>query len=187
MAISKIILNGVTQMDVTGTTAVAYDVASGKKFIRVDGTEGTGTASGGGSIEMESGVYTVVSDSTTGIEIPFTNVHSDPPVIFCIVRDVADEEFSNYPVSVMALSGVNFAEALNASAIETKATSPYHVVGLATRYSRTSSSMSITGLNCTTDAATTWSMYATATKISTGPTDTVRAGKYKWFAIWKCW
>ena len=48
MAISKLIFNGVTQMDVTGTTAVAADVASGKYFTKVDGTLGTGTASGGG-------------------------------------------------------------------------------------------------------------------------------------------
>ena len=48
MAISKIRLNGVTKMDVTGTTATVSDVASGKVFTQVDGTTGTGTASGGG-------------------------------------------------------------------------------------------------------------------------------------------
>ena len=47
MAISKLIFNDTVQMDVTGTTAVASDVASGKAFTLVDGTEGTGTASGG--------------------------------------------------------------------------------------------------------------------------------------------
>lgn len=46
--ISKLILNGVTQMDVTDTTATVSDVASGKVFTQVDGTTGTGTASGGG-------------------------------------------------------------------------------------------------------------------------------------------
>lgn len=45
--ISKLILNGVTQMDVTDTTATVSDVASGKVFTQVDGTTGTGTASGG--------------------------------------------------------------------------------------------------------------------------------------------
>lgn len=49
MAISKLILNGVTQMDVTDTTATVSDVASGKVFTQVDGTTGTGTASGGSS------------------------------------------------------------------------------------------------------------------------------------------
>lgn len=37
--------------DVTGTTAVASDVAQGKTFFLADGTEATGTASGGGGGE----------------------------------------------------------------------------------------------------------------------------------------
>jgi len=56
MAISKIIYQASASatpevwMDVTGTTATVSDVASGKKFILANGTEGTGTASGGGGI-----------------------------------------------------------------------------------------------------------------------------------------
>lgn len=53
MAISKLILNGVTQMDVTDTTATVSDVASGKVFTQVDGTTGTGTASGGGGASVD--------------------------------------------------------------------------------------------------------------------------------------
>lgn len=49
MAISKIILNNVTQMDVTNITATEADVALGKTFLLADGTLGTGTGSGGGS------------------------------------------------------------------------------------------------------------------------------------------
>ena len=55
--ISKLILNGVTQMDVTDTTATVSDVASGKVFTQVDGTTGTGTASGGQNIIEMHNVY----------------------------------------------------------------------------------------------------------------------------------
>lgn len=48
MANNKIIYNGNTLIDLTGDTAVAADVASGKTFHLADGTQATGTASGGG-------------------------------------------------------------------------------------------------------------------------------------------
>lgn len=46
MAISKLILNGNVQMDVTGTTAIESDVRTGKKFTKVNGVEVTGTDPG---------------------------------------------------------------------------------------------------------------------------------------------
>lgn len=48
MAISKITLNGVIQMDVTDTTAEAADVANTKYFYTNAGIKTQGTASGGG-------------------------------------------------------------------------------------------------------------------------------------------
>ena len=51
MAISKIILNGVTQMDVTDTTATAPTVEAGLYFYGADGEKTLGTGSGGGTVE----------------------------------------------------------------------------------------------------------------------------------------
>lgn len=48
MANNKIIYNGTTLIDLTEDTAVAADVAQGKTFHLADGTQATGTASGGG-------------------------------------------------------------------------------------------------------------------------------------------
>lgn len=43
MAISKIIVNGTTNLDVTQTTATAADVLYGKTLVVADGTTATGT------------------------------------------------------------------------------------------------------------------------------------------------
>ena len=51
MAISKIILNGVTQMDVTDTTATSATVYAGEYFYGADGEKTLGTGSGGGTVE----------------------------------------------------------------------------------------------------------------------------------------
>lgn len=46
MAFSKVILNGVTLMDVTNTTAKEEDVNYQKVFVKADGNQSTGTNMG---------------------------------------------------------------------------------------------------------------------------------------------
>lgn len=85
MAISKLIFNNVTQMDVTTITATEADVASGKTFLLADGTVGTGTASGGG------GSPTIDSLSVTPTESEQTfnssSVDGYKPVIVGAISD----------------------------------------------------------------------------------------------------
>ena len=59
MAISKVILNGEVQMDVTDTTAVAGDVLTDKYFYGADGVKTVGVNSGGSSNIQNSKRYTV--------------------------------------------------------------------------------------------------------------------------------
>ena len=73
MAVNKVVQsNGTTLIDITPTTAVASDVASGKIFFLADGTQATGTGDGGGSVTWETlyeGNATIVSSSPNYISI----------------------------------------------------------------------------------------------------------------------
>lgn len=72
MAISKIILNGVTQMDVTDTTATAQTVEAGLYFYGADGEKTLGTGSGGGDIEPYENDVTFIDDYTGKIVYAYT-------------------------------------------------------------------------------------------------------------------
>ena len=69
MAISKLILNGVVQMDVTGSTVAQGDVVSGETFVGCDGEEHTGSL-GTGSATTPTTTITAnptISVSTGGL------------------------------------------------------------------------------------------------------------------------
>lgn len=71
----------ITAVDISDTTAVAADVASGKYFYTANGTKTAGTASGGGSLPTlitktitTNGTYTASSDSADGYSSVTVNV-----------------------------------------------------------------------------------------------------------------
>ena len=67
--------------DVTPTDAVESDVASGKVFFKSDGTQSTGTASGGGSVQYDTKTVTASNYPTS---LQFTNMKGRPK--FFVVR-----------------------------------------------------------------------------------------------------
>lgn len=74
MAFSKVILNGTTLMDVTGTTAKEEDVNYQKVFTKANGNQSTGTNMGVIEIlfEQDSNGYIILDDdayivSATGV------------------------------------------------------------------------------------------------------------------------
>lgn len=105
--ISKLILNGVTQMDVTDTTATVSDVASGKVFTQVDGTTGTGTASSNptvGTHNVELGQYTPTA--TGGFSFSTTVPNTATVLWACVWLDDASV-LSNYSTAnIMTASAI---------------------------------------------------------------------------------
>lgn len=72
MAISKIILNGVTQMDVTDTTATSATVYAGEYFYGADGEKTLGTGSGGGTVEAVEKDVNFIDDYDGTIAYSYT-------------------------------------------------------------------------------------------------------------------
>lgn len=72
MPISKVILNGVTQMDVTDTTAEAADVTAPEVFYSSNGTRTVGTGTGGAVLSVNGQTGTVVLTATDVGALPDT-------------------------------------------------------------------------------------------------------------------
>lgn len=51
--VNKVVFGAVSIIDITPTTAVEEDVAAGKIFFKADGSQATGTASGGGVVTRQ--------------------------------------------------------------------------------------------------------------------------------------
>lgn len=85
MAISKLILNGVTQMDITDTTATADKILSSYGAYGADGTWMDGVASMSGGLEYEMGVFEPEEDVVRPT-ITFANTHAIAP-FYVLISD----------------------------------------------------------------------------------------------------
>ena len=163
--------------DVSGTTATASDVATGKTFFDALGSLTTGTASIG--IDYEVGEYKPGSD-TAQPTITFTKTHTGRP-IFALISDVTGDTASQN--SMCFWWAVNWYDA-NGTGVRVSSSQQYY---MRTQYGyKTSSSITQTGTNVNNTSNI--SNYVSATNFTTtsGSSYYFRSGRtYKWIAVWK--
>lgn len=94
MAISKIIIDGVTKMDVTSDTVEASNLLSGYTALKNDGTDITGTASAGPTVLVDS-----VTINNSQIGITFSNISSIPS-FFIVINSTTNTSNKSQPVCV---------------------------------------------------------------------------------------
>lgn len=94
--------------DTTPTTAVESDVASGKIFIKADGSQATGTASGGGG-EVNIDTKTITNSDATDNSIQFTGLLGEPKAFFvrCTTSLSRSSSYRHYYVATMRFNGTN--------------------------------------------------------------------------------
>lgn len=98
--------------DVTGTTATAADVASGKVFYAADGTQTTGTASGGASwTKIAETTYTASTTSTSATTIASWDVGAsavtNARMVYIRIRDTAGKRAGYFYGSDSFYMGTN--------------------------------------------------------------------------------
>lgn len=92
MAVSKVAFDGHTLIDLTGDTATAADVATGKTFHLANGEQATGVNTGGitptGTLNISTnGIYDVTSYASADVDIPDTEAHFPESVSLTITLD----------------------------------------------------------------------------------------------------
>ena len=86
--------------DASVTTATESDVASGKIFIKADGSQGTGTASGGGGSGYQVASTTKKMGSSNATQIQFTGLSGQPHAFMCMLDQQSSLGSTRYVIAV---------------------------------------------------------------------------------------
>lgn len=106
MAVNKVVQsNGTTLIDITPTTAIASDVASGKIFFLADGTQATGTSSGTPSATAHTIYFEFSDDTNTTI-----TAYWDDSFISNAITATTPTTYGGKTVTLAQLDGVTWYE-----------------------------------------------------------------------------
>lgn len=100
---NKVIFNGVTLIDLSDTTAVQSDVASGKSFYTASGQKLLGTASGGGTPSATQHTILFEFEDTTSASI---TAYYDSAFISSAITATTPTEYGGKTVDSASLDGV---------------------------------------------------------------------------------
>lgn len=199
---NKVVYGNTTIIDITDTTAVASDVATGKYFYLATGQRVQGSSTSGleGPVTQDAQGFLVLSNQATPIDseietgiytpstdiaqptINFAKTHNDRP-FFVMISDASTEVASQNSNYWWAL--ISFYDALG--------TFPGSYYYARTQYLYQSASSSATGgynisrLSGTTSSSIEYWLTSSEFNPSTGGTSRYwRSGRsYKWIAVWK--
>lgn len=130
MAVNKVVQsNGTTLIDITMTTAVESDVASGKIFFLADGTQATGVSSGTPSATQHTIYFEFENETTASIIAYFDN-----PFISNAITATVPKTYDSKTVTLAQLDGVTWYEVssgipLNTELVDYNAVRTGYVVG----------------------------------------------------------
>ena len=100
MAVSKVILNGTTLMDITDTTAEAADVAQGEYYYGANGVKTVGTSSGGGS----TGWTALTISNFSNIDSDAVQVYSNGSLAYILLYGTIYDGIVSFEINALALA-----------------------------------------------------------------------------------
>ena len=124
---NKVVYNGTTLIDISDTTAVQSDVASGKFFYTASGQKVLGTASGGSGGTGQTATGTVTGDGTNVLEIP---CNFEPDLIYVygdMSSDVANRGITS--LTIIKDNSIYVGADTSASSIQEYVTSIHGITG----------------------------------------------------------